>query len=144
MKRIERGGVILCISGNFNAMTKYIDGFVLVVPVKKLGAYRRMAQAAGKVWKKHGALQYFECVGDDLDPKMEGVKLLKFPKMAKAKRGETVVFSFIVYKSRAHRDRVNGKVMKDPFMSSEEFKDKPMPFDVKRTAYGGFTAIVEA
>lgn len=125
-------------------MAKYVDGFVLSVPKKNLNAYRRMARWGGGLWKKYGALEYFECVGDDLDPKMEGVAFMKFPRIAKTKPGETVVFSFIVYKSRAHRDRVNAKVMRDPSMTDPEFKNKPMPFDVKRMAYGGFKVIVEA
>jgi uncharacterized protein YbaA (DUF1428 family) len=89
---------------------KYVDGYVLVVPKKNIAAYRRLAQKAGKIWREHGALEYFECVGDDLDVKC-GVP---FPKITKLKPGETVVFAWIVYKSRAHRDRVNGKVMNDP------------------------------
>lgn len=121
---------------------KYVDGFVLVVPKKKLNDYKKMAANGGKIWKKHGALEYFECVGDDLTPNMEGMKGMTFPKMTKLKAGETVIFSFIVFKSRAHRDAVNAKVMKDPTMG-EEWKDKPMPFDMKRMAYGGFTTIVE-
>lgn len=119
---------------------KYVDGFVLAVPKKNLKAYEKMAQAAGKIWKEHGALEYFECIGEDLKPPM-GVP---FPKLAKTKAGETVVFSFIVYKSRAHRDKVNAKVMKDPRLAEMCGKDKPMPFDVKRMAYGGFEVLVEA
>lgn len=125
-------------------MAKYVDGFVLSVPKTKLGEYRRMAQRGGKVWKKHGALQYFECVGEDLSPKMMGgMKFFKFPTMAKTKPSEIVVFSFIVFKSRAHRDKVNAKVMKDPFMNDPKMKDRPMPFDMKRMAYGGFATIVQ-
>jgi alkaline phosphatase len=119
----------------------YVDGFVLVVPKKKLGAYKRMAEKARKLWRKHGALDYKECVGDDLSPDVGGVPIVKFPKMAKARTGEIVVFSFIVYRSRAHRDKVNAKVMKDPSMKDPEFKE-PMPFDMKRVAYGGFKVIV--
>jgi uncharacterized protein YbaA (DUF1428 family) len=123
---------------------KYVDGFVLVVSEKNLPAYRKMAEKAGKIWMKHGALEYFECVGDDLNPdvppEMQGIR---FPQMIKAGTGETVIFSFIVYKSRAHRDEVNAKVMKDPDMNDPEWKDKPMPFDMKRAAYGGFKVIVE-
>ena len=115
---------------------KYVDGFVIAVPEKNLPAYREMAKMGAKTWKKYGALEYFECVGDDLSPEWTGIK---FPKMVKAKAGETVVFSFIVYKSKAHRDEVIANVMKDPFMNT----DKPMPFDVKRMAYGGFEVIVE-
>ena len=123
---------------------KYIDGFVLPVPKKNLKAYRKMAIAAGKVWRKYGALEYFECVGDDLNPKMEGgMKIALFPQMAKVKPGETVVFSFIVYKSRAHRDAVNTRVMKEMKKSYDKYKDIKMPFDMKRMAYGGFKAIVE-
>ena len=118
-------------------MARYVDGFVLPVPKKKLAAYRRIAQKAGKIWREHGALEYVETVGDDLKPKWG------FPKMAKLRRGETVVFSWIVYKSKADRDRVNAKVMKDPRM--EPMMDpKAMPFDMKRMAMGGFEVIVEA
>ena len=123
---------------------KYVDGFVLVVSDKNLPAYRKMAEKAGKIWMKHGALEYFECVGDDLNPdvppEMQGIR---FPQRIKAGTGETVIFSFIVYKSRAHRDEVNAKVMEDPDMNDPEWKDKPMPFDMKRAAYGGFKVIVE-
>lgn len=94
------------------------------------------------MWKKYGALEYFECIGDDLNPKGMGA-VLTFPKMTKMKPAETVVFSFIVFKSRKHRDQVNAKVMKDPSMSSEAWKDKPMPFDMKKMAYGGFKSIVD-
>ena len=122
-------------------MARYVDGYVLPVPRKNVGAYRRMAQKAGKVWRKYGALEYFECVGDDLNPKFAGIK---FPRTVRAKPGETVVFSFIVFKSRAHRDRVNAKVMKDPSMNDPAYKDKPMSFDMKRMVYGGFKTLVEA
>ncbi len=117
----------------------YVDGFVLPVPKKNLRAYRRMSQRAGKVWRKHGALDYKECAGDDLNIKMG----LPFPRLVKPKRGETVVFAFIVYKSRAHRDRVNAKVMKE-VMNDPKLKDQPMPFDMKRMAYGGFKVLVDA
>ena len=120
---------------------KYVDGFVIAVPEKNLPAYREMAEEGAKTWKKYGALEYFECVGDDMAP--EWAKLT-FPKMAKTKEGETVVFSFIVYKSKAHRDEVNAKVMQDPVMNDPKNKDRPMPFDMKRMAYGGFQVIVEA
>lgn len=126
---------------NKNAKT-YVDGFVLSVPKNKLAEYKKIASVAGKVWMKHGALMYFECAGNDLHPDMPGMKIMEFPKMAKTKPDEVVIFSFIVYKSKAHRDRVNAKVMKDPMMSPEHFKDKPMPFDMKRMAYGGFETIV--
>jgi uncharacterized protein YbaA (DUF1428 family) len=117
---------------------RYVDGFVLPVPNKNLSAYRRMSQKAGKIWKEHGALEYRECAGDDLDVKM-GVP---FPKLIKLKPGETAVFSWIVYKSRAHRDRVNAKVMQDPRMSGIA-DEKSMPFDVKRMVYGGFKVLVD-
>ena len=119
----------------------YVDGFVLVAAKKNIPAYRAMASKAGKVWKKYGALEYFECIGDDLHPKHV---TLPFPKMIRAKPGEVVIFSFIVFKSRKHRDQVNAKVMKDPFMNDSQYKDQPMPFDMKRMAYGGFTTIVQA
>lgn len=117
---------------------RYVDGFLLPVPKKKLQAYRRMAQKAGKIWRKYGALDYKECAGDDLNVKM-GVP---FPRQMKVKPGETVVFSYIVYKSRAHRDRVNAKVMKDPHIQ-DMCDPKDMPFDVKRMAYGGFKVLVD-
>lgn len=122
-------------------MAKYVDGYVLPVPRRKINVYRRMAQKAGEVWRKYGALEYFECVGDDLNAKWAGIK---FPRTVRAKAGETVIFSFIVFKSRAHRDQVNAKVMKDPFMNDPEYKDKPMPFDMKRMVYGGFKVLVHA
>ena len=115
----------------------YVDGFVLVVPKRKLAVYKKMASRAAMVWKDHGALDYRECVGDDLKVKMG----LPFPKLAKTKPSETVVFSYIVYKSRAHRDRVNAKVMKDKRLF--EGMPKEMPFDMKRMAYGGFKTLVE-
>lgn len=117
---------------------QYVDGFVLPVPTKNLQAYRRISQKAGKIWREYGALQYVEAAGDDLDLKF-GVS---FMKLVKPKPGETVVFSFIVYKSRAHRDRVNAKVMKDPRMAKMMAKGEPMPFDVKRMTCGGFKFIV--
>ncbi|MEX2301940.1 MAG: DUF1428 domain-containing protein [Bryobacterales bacterium] len=116
---------------------KYVDGYVLPVPVKHLQAYRRMSQKAGKIWREHGALEYRECAGDDL--KVKG--LASFPKQIKAKRGETVVFAWIAYKSCAHRDRVNAKVMKDPRISN--MGTKKMPFDMKRMVYGGFKIFVD-
>ncbi len=117
---------------------RYIDGFVLPLPKKNLKAYAKLAQMAGEVWKEHGALQYFECVGEDLDTQW----CLPFPKLTKLKPGETVVFSWILYKSRAHRDKVNAKVMKDPRIT-EAMKGKKMPFDMKRMAQGGFEVLVE-
>jgi uncharacterized protein YbaA (DUF1428 family) len=116
---------------------KYVDGFVIPVPVDKVQAYRRMAQMAGKIWIEHGALQYMECVGEDLDVKTGR----PFPRAFKVKPDETVVFSWIVYKSRAHRDRVNAKVMNDPRLAGMD--EKSMPFDFKRMVYGGFKTMVE-
>jgi uncharacterized protein YbaA (DUF1428 family) len=120
-------------------MARYVDGFVLPVPKKNLKAYSRMAQKAGKVWREHGALDYKECVGDDLDVKFG----MPFPRQIKLKPGETVVFAYIVFKSRAHRDRVNAKVMKDPRLA-DSMNEKSMPFDAKRMVYGGFTVLVDA
>lgn len=118
----------------------YVDGFVLPVPKKKMRDYVRLAQAASKVWRDHGALEYRECVGDDLGVKMGcGVP---FPRSVRAKPGETVVFAWIVYKSRAHRDRVNAKVMKDPRIQNM-IDPNNMPFDVKRMMYGGFKIAVD-
>ena len=117
-------------------MKKYVDGYILAVPKKNLRCYRQMAQKAGKVWRKHGALEYFECVGDDLNTKWAGIK---FPRTVRAKPGETVVFSFVVFKSRAHRDRVNARVMRE---MENMGPPESMPFDVKRMAVGGFKVLV--
>ena len=116
----------------------YVDGFVLPVPEKHMDAYRRMARKAGKVWREHGALEYHECVADDVKPG----KLTSFPQSVKLKRGETVVFSWITYKSRAHRDRVNARVMKDPRLA-KMMSGKSMPFDFKRLIYGGFKVMID-
>ena len=119
-------------------MPKYVDGFAIAVPKKNLAAYKRMAEWGRKTWMKYGALQYFECVGDDLKAKKGcGPGFLRG---IRAKPGETVWFSFIIYKSKAHRDAVNAKVMKDPGMASMA---GTMPFDMNRFLYGGFKAIVE-
>lgn len=118
-------------------MPRYVDGFLLAIPKKNIPAYRRMAQAAGKVWRQHGALEFRETVGDDLKVKMGG----SFSRAAKVKRGEVPVFSWIVYKSRAHRDAVNARVMKDPRIA--KMMGSPMPFDSKRMVYGGFKVIVD-
>jgi uncharacterized protein YbaA (DUF1428 family) len=118
---------------------RYVDGFVLPVLKKNLPAYFRIARMAGKVWREYGALEYRECVGDDLNVKFG----LPFPRLIKPKRGETVMFSWIVYKSRAHRDAVNAKVMKDPRLA-KLCDPKKMPFDCKRMACGGFKIQVEA
>jgi uncharacterized protein YbaA (DUF1428 family) len=116
---------------------RYVDGFVVPVPKKNLQAYRRMARKAGKVWREHGALEYFECVADDVKPG----KHTSFPQSVKLKSGETVVFAYIVYKSRAHRDRVNAKVMKDPRLA-DMMDPKGLPFDGKRMFWGGFKVLV--
>jgi uncharacterized protein YbaA (DUF1428 family) len=120
-------------------MARYVDGFLLPVPKKNLAAYRRISTKAGKIWRKHGALEYIECVGDDLNIKGMG----SFLRRMKPKRGETVVFSWIVYKSRRHRDAVNKKVMKDPRMAAMMGDPKSMPFDVKRMLYGGFKVFID-
>jgi len=117
----------------------YVDGFVVPVPLKNLAAYRRMAKKAGKVWREHGALDYKEWISDDV----KVGKLTSFPRSVKLKRGETVVFAWIVYKSRAHRDRVNAKVMKDPRLA-DMMDPKSMPFDGKRLIYGGFKPLIVA
>ena len=115
----------------------YVDGFLLTVPKKKMAAYRKMAKLGARIWKKHGALEYRECIGDDMRAK----GMVPFPKIAKPKAGETVVFSFIVYKSRAHRDKVNAKVMADPRIAS--MSGDEMPFDCNRMTYGGFESLVK-
>jgi uncharacterized protein YbaA (DUF1428 family) len=115
----------------------YVDGFVVPVPRKNLPAYRRMARRAGKVWKEFGALEYKEWISDDV----KVGKLTSFPRSVKLKRGETVVFSWIVYKSRADRDRINAKVMKDPRLA-DMMDLKSMPFDGKRLIYGGFKKLI--
>jgi uncharacterized protein YbaA (DUF1428 family) len=115
----------------------YVDGFVVPVPKKKVEDYRRIARKAGRIWREHGALDYVECVADDVKPG----KLTSFPQSVKLKKGETVVFAWIVYKSRAHRDRVNARVFKDPRM--EAMCDPGnMPFDAKRMFWGGFKVLV--
>lgn len=116
----------------------YVDGFLLPVPKKKLEAYRKIAKNAGKVWREHGALEYRECVSEDLKTPV-GVS---FAKAIRAKPSEVVFFSWIVYKSRAHRDKVNAKVMKDPRIR-DLMGEKDMPFDCQRMAYGGFEVAVE-
>ncbi len=117
----------------------YVDGFIVPVPKKSLDAYRRMAKKAGKVWREHGALEFRETVADDV----KVGKWTSFPRSVKLKAGETVVFSWIVYKSRAQRDRVIAKVMKDKRLA-EMMNPKEMPFDAKRMIYGGFKTLVEA
>jgi uncharacterized protein YbaA (DUF1428 family) len=109
------------------------------VPRKKLDAYRRMAKTASKVWREHGALEYVECIADDVKPG----KVTSFPQSVKLKPGETVVFAYVVYKSRAQRDRVMAKVMKDPRLANM-MDPKKMPFDAKRMFWGGFKGLIEA
>lgn len=126
-------------------MGKYVDGFVLVVPKDKVAEYKKMAKEGAEIWMKNGALQYFECLGEDLKTKdMGGMKALEFTQMAKAKPGDTVWFSFIVFKSKKHRDEVNKKVMDAMTEAMKDQKDFQMPFDMKKMAYGGFEAVVEA
>ena len=115
---------------------RYVDGFVLPVPRRKLAAYRRMAKYAGKIWMEFGAQQYVESVADDVKPG----KWTSFPQSVKLKKGETVVFSWIVYKSRAHRDAINKAVMADPRI---KMGPETMPFDATRMIYGGFETIVD-
>jgi uncharacterized protein YbaA (DUF1428 family) len=119
-------------------MPQYVDGFVLAVPKKNLDAYRRMARAAGKIWREHGALEFREWVAEDV----KVGKLTSFPRSVLLKPGETVIFSWIVYKSRADRDRINAKVMKDSRLA-KMMEGKDMPFDGKRMIYGGFEVLVE-
>lgn len=115
---------------------RYVDGFVLPVPKRKIEAYRQLARKAGKIWIEHGALEFRECVGDDLNVKMA----IPFPQKIKPKPGETIMFSWIAFKSRAHRDSVNAKVINDPRLA--EMDTKSMPFDPKRMLYGGFKILV--
>lgn len=118
-------------------MARYVDGYVLPLPADKVDAYRRVARKAGKVWKEYGALEYIECVADDVKPG----KLTSFPQSVKLKADEVVVFSWIVYKSRKHRDTVNAKVMADPRIAG--MGPEAMPFDGKRMFWGGFKTLVE-
>lgn len=121
------------------SQTTYVDGFVLVVPKNKVAAYKKMAQDGAKLWKKFGALDYKECMIDDAKPKWI---TFTFPKMAKAKPNEVVWFSYITYKSKAHRDQVNKRVMVEMDKKYKDKKNFPMPFDMKRMAYGGFKVVV--
>jgi len=118
---------------------KYVDGFVIPIPRKNLGAYRRLAKESGKIWHEYGALEFRECVGDDLNSK--GV--VSFLRIARAKKGETVMFSWIVYKSKSHRDKVNAKIMKDPRIA-KMMATKNAPFNSKKMVYGGFRVLVDA
>ncbi len=125
-------------------MAKYVDGFVLVVPKDKAEEYKKMAEGGRDTWIKYGALEYYECRGDDLVPQeMGGEKARAFPEMTGATSEDTVWFSFIVFKSKEHRDEVNAKVMEDMNMQMEGHENMPMPFDMKRMAYGGFQVEVE-
>jgi uncharacterized protein YbaA (DUF1428 family) len=119
-------------------MTHYVDGFVVPVQLDKIDAYRKLAEDAGKIWLEHGALHFVECVADDVKPG----KLTSFPQSVQLKDGETVVFSWIVYESRAMRDSVNAKVMEDPRLKAM-MEGGDMPFDAQRMFFGGFTTLVE-
>ena len=126
-------------------LVTYVDGFVIPIQKKNVNAYRRMAKASSKIFKEHGAVEFRECVADDLsvtDPQT-GKRVALFPRMVKPKPGETILFSWVVYRSKTQRDRANAKIMKDPRIL-KIMAGKPMPFDMKRMAYGGFKAIVEA
>ena len=125
-------------------MAKYVEGFVLVVPKDKIEEYQKMAEMGKEMWMKYGALEYMECVGEDLNPReMGGIKSLAFTELAKAQPNETVWFSFIVYESKKRRDEINAKVMEEMNKQAEENKDFPMPFDMRRMAVGGFEVKVE-
>jgi len=119
-------------------MPRYVDGFVLPVPKRKTAEYRRIAQLAGKVWMEHGALEYLECIAEDVNVG----KVTSFPRSVKLKKNESAWLSFIVYKSRKHRDQVNAKVMKDPRLA-KMMEGKEMPFDMQRMIFGGFEAKVD-
>jgi uncharacterized protein YbaA (DUF1428 family) len=119
-------------------MANYVDGFVIPVPKRKTAEYRKLARFAGRIWRDHGALVYVECIADDVQPG----KSTSFPQSVKLKPNETVIFSWITYKSRAHRDRVNKQVMKDPRIAAMGGPEK-MPFDGKRMMWGGFKTIVQ-
>ena len=119
-------------------MTRYVDGYILPLPKKNIGAYRDMAATAGKVWKEHGALEYIECIAEDVKPG----KATSFPQAVKLEEGETVVFGWVVFESRAERDRINALVMQDPRLAG--MNPKTMPFDTMRMFWGGFELFVEA
>lgn len=119
-------------------MARYVDGFVLAVPKRNLEAYKKQARKAGKIWREHGALEYCECVAEDV----KAGEITSFPQSVQLKRGEVVVFSWILFKSRAHRDRVNAKVLEDPRI--EDMMDaESMPFDSARMIYGGFEVLLD-
>jgi uncharacterized protein YbaA (DUF1428 family) len=123
-------------------MAKYVDGFVIAMPSKNLDLYKKMAKLGAKTWMKHGALDYKECVIEDAAPDMASMGMTTFSKLAKAKPDETVLFAYIVFKSRSHRDQVNKKVMKE-FEANDLMKEMPMPFKMHRMSYGGFDVLVE-
>lgn len=123
---------------------KYVDGFVFVVKKNKIDAYKKMAKDASKMFKRLGAIGYYECMGDDLNPETGGMKMLPFPKLTKPKKDETIWFSFIIYKSKAARDKANKNMMKEMEKEMKKTgKKMEMPFDMKRMSYGGFKVIVE-
>lgn len=125
-------------------MPKYVEGFVIPIPKKKFAAYKKMATEGARTWKRFGALEYYECIGDDLKPKTEGGPLpLGFMKMARASKGETVWFSFVVYKNKAHRNAVNKKVMDYLGKKYAKVKNFKMPFDQRKMAAGGFRVVIE-
>lgn len=125
-------------------MAKYVDGFVLVVPKDKVQEYTKMASEGRDMWMRHGALEYYECMGDDLNAQEMGdMKTLTFPEMAKANADENVWFSFIVFESKQKRDEVNKKVMDEMNEKYKDAKDFTMPFDMRRIAYGGFEVVVD-
>jgi uncharacterized protein YbaA (DUF1428 family) len=119
-------------------MSRYVDGFVLPLPKRNVDAYREMAELAGRVWREHGALEYVECIADDVKPG----EVTSFPQSVKLEPDETVVFSWIVYESREARDRINEAVMKDPRLTGMD--PQAMPFDGKRMFWGGFEVLVTA
>ena len=121
---------------------RYVDGYVLTAKTDRLKEYKKMADVAGKTWVKHGALAYFECTGDDLFPDVGGMKMKNFVQLAKPKDDETVIFAFVIYKNKTHRNQVNKKVMADPEMNEADFDVNDMPFDVKKMAFGGFSSLV--
>jgi len=121
-------------------MAKYVDGFLIAIKKKNIKAYKKMAQLGCKVWMEHGALDYYECAGDEI----KGTWGIPFTKLCKLKADETVIFAYVVYKSKAHRKQVNKKVHADPRMQPEQFEGKKMPFDMKRFSMGGFKVLVEA
>ncbi len=123
-------------------MSYYIDGYVIPLKKDKLEEYKAMAEDAGPIWMRHGAIAYFECVGDDLAPDMGDPGIDNFPKRFQLKEDETVIFSFIIYPSREARDEINAKVMADPDMGEEKYTPETIPFDMKKMLFAGFKSIV--